>query len=256
MNHICALVILGIAFLSVTPLNAASVELLFEAGNRAYLDGNYDEALKNWHEIEMEGFQGGELFYNIGNAYYKLSEKGRAILYWEKAARIMSDDKDLTENLQIARVRLTDKIEEPLRLPVWEKLDVFRSRFSASSLAWGSSVFCSIFFVLLATKRWLVKKTGLKTLMLRFAWVVAIMFVIDASLLGLQIRDERSKVEGILLNPEAEILSAPADGTGKLLFSLHEGSKVRVLRRLEGWYEISAGKDKVGWVKSHMLGII
>jgi len=88
------------------------------------------------------------------------------------------------------------------------------------------------------------------------AWVMLVLLVFDLSLIVLQARDDKSRVEGVLIESEAEILSAPAEGTGKLLFTLHEGVKVKVLRSLKGWHEISAGKNRQGWVRSGNIGII
>ena len=87
-------------------------------------------------------------------------------------------------------------------------------------------------------------------------WIFLILLVFDLAFITLKARDDMRLREGILLVDQAEVLSAPAQGTGKLLFTLHEGTKVRIYRKLEGWYEISAGKDRQGWIKREALGVI
>jgi len=237
-------------------LQAGDAELLFEAGNKAYLDGDWDGALDKWRQVEQRGYSGGELYYNLGNAYYKKGELGEAILYWERAANILGEEGDVATNLQIARTRVTDKLDESVRLPVWDWFDRLRDRFSAGLVAWGSVFLMFVLFGILSLRRWVVREGGWNQRLKSVAWVVAVLLLIGLSQNGLKARDESVRREGILTAVEAEVLSAPALGSGKLLFTLHEGTKVRVLRKLEGWIEISAGKDKQGWVKDNAIGII
>ena len=237
-------------------VNAASPDLLFEAGNREYLDGQYNEALDKWLQIENDGFENSALYYNIGNAYYKLSEVGESILYWEKALKFASDDEDITTNLKIARTRLVDKLEEQVRLPVWNWLDKLRARFSPELLAIGASGLCFLLFLIIGIRRWLIANNTFRKLFARLAWLVFVVLILDFAFIGLEIQDEKSSKEGVLIVKEAEILSAPAEGTGKLLFTIHEGTKVKVLRSMKNWHEISLGKKKHGWVKGSQLGII
>ncbi len=239
-----------------SPSWAGNAELLFEAGNKAYLDGDYDGALSKWQEVEQQGYAGGALFYNLGAAYYKEGKLGQAILYWEKATRFMGEDGDLAANLKIARAKVSDKLDDSVRLPVWDWFDRLRDRFSGGFVAWGSVILAFGLFGAMSVRRWVIR-SGVWNLRLKgVVWTVAILLIIGLSQLGLKARDEYARREGILIAPEAEILSAPALGSGKLLFTLHEGTKVRVLRKLEGWFEVSAGKDKQGWVKDEALGVI
>ncbi|MDP8239735.1 MAG: tetratricopeptide repeat protein [Candidatus Hatepunaea meridiana] len=249
------LLLLSIFILPPT-LSAGNQDLLFQAGSKAYLDGDWGTALKHWQQIETSGYQGSALYYNMGNAYFKTGVLGKAILYWEKAARLMGEDDDLSANLQIARSRLVDKLDESVNLPVWDWLDRLRARFSSAALSYLSIGFCILMFGLIALRRWLIKNITIKKWILLPVWILLILLIFDLSLLTLKARDDLTQREGILLINEAEVLSAPAQGTGKLLFTLHEGTKVRVFRELEGWYEVSAGKDRLGWVKKGALGII
>ncbi len=245
-----------IFLLNTTMLLAASPDLLFEAGNREYLDGNYIEALDRWLQIEKDEYQAAELYYNIGNAYFKVNELGEAIQYWEKASLLLGEDEDLKANLAIARFKLVDKLEEEVRLPVWDWFDQFRSMLSDGFLTWSAVLFCLTLFGLLSIRKWITKRTKGKSTIAIFAWIVLVILILNLGLIGLQIKDDSSKREGVMIVREVEVLSAPAMGTGKLLFSLHEGTKVRVIRSMTGWHEISVGKNKHGWVQSSQIGLI
>ncbi len=238
------------------PLSAASPDLLFDAGNKAYLEGDYDEALQYWLQIEDQGYKNGELFYNIGNAYHKKGDLGKSILYWEKATEYLGGDEDLEANLEMARSKLVDKIENPVRLPVWDWFDNFRAVFGTDAIA-VIAIICSFsIFLLLGLKRWAIKNPGVKNWFARFAWTLLIILVIDLMLIVFVARDDYRNRYGVVLAHETEVLSAPAEGTGRLLFTLHEGAKVQILRELENWTEIEIGKDKRGWMKNGELGVI
>jgi tetratricopeptide (TPR) repeat protein len=241
--------------MSIHPGYAGDADLLFEAGNRAYLDGDWGGALDKWLQIEGMGYQGGTLFYNIGNAYYKKSQLGESILYWEKAAQILGEDSDIAANLKIARAGLADKLDEQVRLPVWDWFDNFRARFSSGFISWVAVLLSFLTFGTLAIRRW-VWRGALMSARLKVAAIgLAVLLALDLGMIALKMNDESSRRMGVFLTPEAEVLSAPAIGSGKLLFTLHEGTKVRVVRSLEGWYEITAGKDKQGWVKAETIGV-
>jgi len=230
--------------------------LLFEAGNREYLDGNYVEALDRWLQIEKDEYQAAELYYNIGNAYFKLNELGEAIQYWEKASLLLGEDEDLKANLTIARLKLVDKLEEEVRLPVWDWFDQFRSMLSDTMLTTFAIILCFLLFALLSMRKWIAKRSKGKSTIAIFAWILLVVLFLDLGFIGLQMKDDSAKREGVMIAKEVEVLSAPAMGTGKLLFSLHEGTKVRVIRSMTGWHEISVGKKKHGWVQSSQVGLI
>lgn len=231
-------------------------ELQFDAGNKEYLEGNYAKALEFWEQLIDEGYQGGSLFFNTGNAYYKLGAKGKAMLYWEKSAKFLGEDEDLKTNLTIARASLTDKTETLVRLPVWNWLDNIRNRFSPMTLSWIAILACFAIFLTIGLRRWLLKKAVHKKLLKVFVWVWVWMFVLSSGFIWLNVRDAKHNQSGIIVKVEIEVLSAPTISTGKLLFTLHEGTKVKVLRKLRGWYEVEVSKDKQGWMQVSGLGVI
>ena len=241
------------SFLSVQILFAGLPEQLFETGNKAYLDGNWNEALKSWKQIESSGYLGGELYFNMGNAYFQKNQLGEAILYWEKASTLLVDKTDVLHNLEIARKRLVDKLDDEVHLPVWDWFDNFRSRFSTGILAWGAILFCFLLFAVISLQRWMWRSSVLLKYSIS---LFAVFFAVNTSLLYLEARDENLNRYCVFVSHEAEVLSAPAFGTGKMLFSLHEGTKVRIIRQVDDWFEIDAGKQRQGWVRSDAVGVI
>lgn len=251
MNIYIVMILLSITTGSI----AGEADLLFEAGSRAYLDGDYLEARSKWTQVEENGWVGGDLYYNLGNAYYKTGELGEAILYWEKAATILGEEGDIAANLQIARAQIQDKLDEQVRLPVWDWLDRTRDRLSAGFLTWMAILLSLSGSIIFGLKRWVFRSLDNSRIQIIVIGLVVFLLV-DLTMIGLKARDEKLSRAGVFIVPEAEVLSAPAIGSGKLLFTLHEGTKIRIVRVLDDWIEISAGKDKQGWVKAETLGLI
>ena len=249
------LIIFVLLFSISGSLFSSQEELLLTAGNRDYLEGKWLEALGKYKQVEDDGWQSGTMFYNVGNCYFKLNELGEAIYYWEKAVKLLGNDPDLEMNLKIARAHVTDKVDEQVVLPVWGWLDRTRSILLIGTRSWVVIAVSGLLFALLAVRRWLVRSLQKKQLLKWVCWVIAVRLILDLFFVAFDANYAAKSHWGIVLRPEVEVLSAPAEKSGKLLFSIHEGSKVRVVRELEEWIEVSAGKDKQGWVKRPFLGM-
>ncbi len=247
-----ALVIVSVCFISQLSV-AGLPEQLFESGSKAYLDGEWEKAIDSWQQIESSGYVGGELFYNLGNGYFQVGKLGYAILYWEKAAHLIGEDEDVSHNLEIARKQLRDKLDGEVRLPVWDWFDNFRAGLSTGILSFGLILITVLLFGVLSLHRWVWRSSS------RLKWVtsvITIILILNLSLLMLRARDDSSNKFGVFIVSEAEVLSAPAIGTGKMLFTLHEGTKVRLIREVDDWFEIDAGKERQGWIKRITVGVI
>lgn len=84
---------------------------LFARANEQYAKGDFTEAATSYQHLIDSGYHSPELYYNLGNAYYKLNELPSAILFYEKAHKIRPGDEDIKVNLQLANSKITDKIE-------------------------------------------------------------------------------------------------------------------------------------------------
>lgn len=85
---------------------------LFEEGNELYNEGEYQLAIERYRSISDQGVHSPELYFNIGNAYYKLDKIAPSILYYEKALLLDPNDEDVKVNLEYARNMTIDDIEE------------------------------------------------------------------------------------------------------------------------------------------------
>eukprot|EP01132_Coremiostelium_polycephalum_P015140 gene15140-18314_t len=122
----------------------------FAKGNEQYAKARYEQALEAYQKVEQSGYSSAAFNFNLGNTYYKLGNMPAAILNYERAYRLAPSDKDIDLNLKLARLKITDKIDEvpELFLLSWWKNFLFF--FSLSQLSIGSIVLFIMGFLLLS----------------------------------------------------------------------------------------------------------
>ena len=220
----------------------------------AYMQGNYQQAVQLYDSLLQQGVS-TELYYNMGNCYYRLDDMTHAVLYYERALSLSPGDGDVRFNLQMARSKTIDKIvpESEMFFVTW-----YRSAVSmASADGWGRMAV--IFFLLtavlallylFANRMWL-RKTGFFG-----ALVMLLCFVLCNVFAYSQKKDLENRRGAIIVESAVNVKSTPAqDGTD--LFILHEGTKVRIIdNTMREWKEIRVSDGKRGWVETKQIEVI
>ena len=85
-------------------------QVVFDKANQLYLNGEYSSAREEYQKIINSGFESVELYYNLGNTFYKLGQIPSSILYYEKALILNPKDVDIQFNLDLANRLVVDKI--------------------------------------------------------------------------------------------------------------------------------------------------
>lgn len=231
-------------------VSAQQADVLFAQANKAYTDGNYQQAADLYEQILQKKLASGEVYFNLGNAYYKLNQIGKAILYYEKAKIYLAGDEALEQNLKIVRLKIVDKIEPVPVLFLVDWWNALINVFTFTTLAWT----CFGFFVL--TFFWLaIYLLVNRNLFRRLTWITASVFLILLVLFIGKIYQFETSRYGIIFADKIPVVGEPTL-TGQELFILHQGTKVEINRNLDGWYEISLADGKTGWVKADGLEII
>lgn len=227
---------------------AQDVRELWKNGNEKYTQGQYTEALENYLKIEESGFTSEALLYNIGNTYFKLKENGKSILYFERTLKMNPSNKDAQNNLTLAKEYSLDKIEEvpEFILTTWVK-DI---NYSLSSDMWS---YISLFFFAIVALLLLSFKFA-STSRLRklsfFLGMIALLFgIFSAAFAWTQRRDFMLRDSAIVMKLVSTVKSSP-DNSGKTLFILHEGTKVKLLEELGGWKRVELADGRQGWIIS------
>ena len=239
-------------FLSIL-LNNQVVEDLFEQSNDFYTNGDYQNAVTGYLDILESGYESAELYFNIGNSFYKLNNIPDSNFYYEKAKSISPNDEDILTNLSFAQNLRIDKIEV---LPVTEIqnlklsiLDLFSEKGWSVTLIVLIWIMCfsSIFYILSNDSKFK-----------RLFFSVSIIFLILSSL-TIFINLEKKKLSeikyAIIYDKEIEVWSEP-NKISELKFLLHEGTKVRQVDIIQDWVSIQLENGTLGWVQLSRLKIL
>ncbi len=224
----------------------SQIESFFQQGNQHYQNQEYDLARDQYLEALEQGYESASLYYNLGNAYFKLSDLGHAILYYEKAKKLAPQDPDIQFNLQIAHLYIVDKItasEESFILKTWNEIIGF---FSTNQLAFIALLLYLVGCILLIM-RWTIRRHTIAIWSRRLFIPVSIAFIFFGILFGLNVWYDGQTAEGIVMSEKIDVMSSPA-GDATPVFSLHEGIKVQLQEKSGEYWRIRLSDGKVGWL--------
>jgi len=227
---------------------------LVEKGNKAYTGKFYQQAIDCYLKVLASGYEAPELYYNLGNAYFKSEDYSSAILYFEKAKKLKPGDEDINFNLKVANTKITDKIDDIPDFFLVRWYNGIANLFSFNTWAITGIVMLIIFFSVLSTylfsKILLVRKFSFWTSIALL--VITIMFFVFAQTQYIRINNT---TEAIIFSPSVTAKSSP-DSNSTDLFVIHEGTKVKVIDVVGEWSEIKISNGSVGWVNTTVFKVI
>mgnify|MGYP001213165295 CR=1 FL=1 len=246
--------ILGRTAFGSPDLNLSNPEAIFKEANSAYQQGDFTKAVGLYQQLYDDGYLSGNLFYNLGNTYVKLGARGRGILFYERAKRLIPQDADLKANLNYA---LTDVQEG---VPNWKQefLKFLTGLASIEWLAISSSVWFFILTILVIL--WLLKPGPLKTVEgnLRKWWIGlvigCVIIFLTCSSLGILTYWDQSRDHAVAVRGE-EVRFEPSP-SATLYYHLDEGTRVLILEERDHWVMIKRVDGKRGWVNKDCLELI
>ena len=219
----------------------------WEAGNKAYIEGNYDKAIEEYTAILDGGEYSMKLYYNLANAYFKTGAMGKAILYYNKALRIAPSQEDIRHNLALAEAQTKDRIAVIPEFFLNRWLRTMRNSMSCTAwsvlslLMLGVMLAFGLLFLLASRIRW--RKMGFYGALCAF-----MLFVATTSFAISSRNDMLSHDEAIVMGTAISVKSSP-DRSATDLFVLHEGTKVKVLTEVDEWVEVVIADGKKGWTE-------
>jgi len=217
-------------------------------GNEKYKQGKYDEAIQFYETIIKKGVKNGYLFYNLGNAYFKNKQLGKAILNYERARLYLPNDEDIKFNLQFVSALKVDKIQSPKYNPFTKVILFIYNIFDVNTLFIISYILLWIIVGIFIIK-WIVKNLQLQDIASRIFPYIGILFIIFTLILIIKIYNTENLKYSIVLSQESEVRSGPGkDYT--VIFTLHEGTKVRERNYSGKWTQITLPNGYSGWIKS------
>lgn len=237
-------------FLIISLVNATNaVETILDSANNAYVHKDYGNALLYYQSILKTKMESSEIYYNIGNSYFKLNQITNAIYYYEKALILSPNDKDIKYNLNIAKQYTTDKIKtiKPFFLKNFYQNII--SFFSVNQWA-NISLYCFISVLILILLFLFLRNIQLKKL---FFWLGIILFIFSISSLIFSFSKKNNlsaHQTAIVFSPTINIKSSP-DEQGTDLMIIHDGLKVTIIDSLQNWYNVTLPDGNEGWLKKN-----
>ena len=223
-------------------------------GDSAYMRNDYASAIQIYESLLKKG-EAAEVYYNLGNSYYKADDIAKAILNYERALLLQPGNADIRANLEIARSKTIDKVVSvpDIFFVAWVK-----SLTNCLSVdAWAKLGI--VFFILLlisfslffSSKQIIWQKSG---------FIAGILFLVFTVLSNIFASEQKSELldrnDAIVLSPSVTVRSTPSEsGTG--LFVLHEGHKIEIKdNSMREWKEIRLEDGKVGWIPASAIEVI
>jgi tetratricopeptide (TPR) repeat protein len=221
----------------------------FLDGIKEYKEDRFVEATVAFTKIADEGIHNGNLFYNIGNAYFKKGDIGNAMLWYERALKLLPHDPDLKFNYEYVQ-SLTQDEKANKELPIVRIVFFWKYLLSRTQIQWTAIIFNLIFWSLTAV-RMIRQKNPLQTIS-HVILIISIIFTLTAVYNDY----EASFIqEAVILPAKVSIRSGLTDDATEL-FVLHAGTKVKIDQEKNDYIRITFSEDKIGWIKKTEVGMI
>lgn len=217
-----------------------------QTANKAYEQGDFAQAAALYDSLLSEGYELAELHYNLGNAYFRQDQLGKAILHYERALILAPGDADALHNLAFAKQHTLDDFEEVpgffLRV-WWHRLCDLTTSSAWAILAivlWVGGFGGLAVWQLSRVRR--IRKTGFIA-----GIVLLVLSVLPLSLALSRAAYERHSGRAVILDATASLRSAP-DEAGTQLLLLHEGTEIDLLEKLGDWKKVRLPNGEEGWL--------
>lgn len=237
--------------LATSGVIAQSAMEIYKSAGAFYKQKQFSEAAASYEKLLAQGYRSADVYYNLGNCYFKMDSMGKCILNYERALRLAPDDEDAAHNLRLANLRIIDKIEPVPQLAIltwWNHL-----LESHASKTWANFSLMVLWLALLFAGAGLF--LGRKRFSFSIAGFMAMFSFVFLFFASVQRQHENATDRAILMAASANVKSAPDDHAGNL-FLLHEGTRLQILDRVGEWNKIRLEDGKVGWIPRRFTDVI
>lgn len=223
---------------------------LFFLGNRAYADGDYAGAAEYYRRIVADGYRSGAVYFNLGNASYKLHQTGQAIANYERARRLLPRDPDVTANLGYAREEASLEVAQtPLAMRVLAPL---ATRATASELLALNTVLWWLAWIALTAAQVL---SSIAHPAWRLGSIAMALWLVAGLNLGVRWSQVEGVTQAVVVSDELSVRYEP-NPSGTEHFRLTEGTRVEVRSRREDWLQIRRHDGLRGWAPRSSLEVL
>jgi hypothetical protein len=179
------------------------------------------------------------VYFNLGNAWFKSGNVGRAVFAYRQAANLAPRDADIRANLRFARRQIgADENGEPQWGRWIQGLTTNEWAALASASLW-------IWFVILIARQW--RNDWKKSLRLP-ALLMGVVTLVTCASLAVVIHDRFFVKAAIVIVPEASVRRGPFEES-QIAFAARDGAEFRLLEQKDNWFQIAGAQGRIGWVQ-------
>lgn len=208
----------------------------------AYQADQYPEAIQQWEAL-VQTTPRGEIFFNLGNAYFRNNQPGQAVAAYLAARDLKPRDPDVMANLKFVRSKAGDKLENDYDRPLWQRLFSWDETLNLKEQFWGAVIFITLGLMAIGAKWWLQR--GQET----SVWLGGILLLAGLWLgFGVTLRVAHPMILGAITAPSSDIRAEKGSSIAPVLFQLSVGTPVRIIAADEEWVRIALPDGKGGWL--------
>jgi tetratricopeptide (TPR) repeat protein len=233
--------ILALLLVALFPLRARAdlASSTFESANKLYEEGKFTEAAAAYENVVQSGKVSASLYFNLGNAWFKSGQIGRAIAAYRQAEQITPRDPDLRANLQFAR----NQTPSPTLLPTrWQR---WLGRLTLNEWTVLAAVSLWLWLLLLAVLQW---RPALRPVLRTYAFLLAALAALLCACAAAALSETRPTGTAIVITREATVRYGPL-AESPSAFTVHDGAELRILDQKDEWLQVSAGPRRIGWLR-------
>lgn len=244
----------------------------YSAGQKAIAERKEQEAVEKfehavqlYEELLKSGFINGQIYYNLGNAYYRLGMSGKAIIYYRRAEKLLPREADIKANINLLKRDFEDKasirqLPEVLRVVCFWYFFLNLNEITFITIYMYLALMASILSFVFIKVLWL------KNIIIIFASCLLVLVIS----LGIKAYSQHSIERGVVIADESKIRYGPGEEY-EPKFEIHEGAEVRIEEKKDKWYKVYVYVDvedlrddkdrekvefKIGWIPEAEVGKI
>ena len=226
---------------------AAGTEVAFDAANKLYEENKFLEAAAGYESLLTNGTRSASIYYNLGTAYYKAGQMGRAIAAYRQAERLTPRDSSLRANLQFVRKRVNGEDKSPLP-PLRSWLTLLTLNEGAALAAAAFWIWCLLLAAREFRPAW---RPALRTVTLAAGAATVLL----AAILGAAAYVTLGETPAVVTAREAIVRFGPIDES-QTAFTLPDGAEITVLDRKNDWLQVRENAKRTGWLKSNQVVVL
>jgi tetratricopeptide (TPR) repeat protein len=228
------------AFMASFHARADDVAATFENANKSYNEGKYADAAAAYGKLIAAGRVSEALYFNRGNAFFKMGQLGRAIAAYRQAEFLAPRDRELRGNLQFARTRASGG--SPYRADRWTG---WMTRLGANEWTILTAALIWVLFILLALGQW---RSELNPALRKYMIAAGAAAAAAGICLGIVLSNNVFTQSAIVVAGEADVRNGPLDDSPEL-YRVRDGAELTIIDEKEGWLQVVDSADRPGWLR-------